>query len=484
MTGHSILNIESFIGLAFMLALLFRSQPIGGTTQNLSPRHYIAVFAILFIAMFIAYGRALNSPFLYDDYTHIADARDATLTTILAGFGPLKNQPGLFFRPFASMSYWLSFWVFGVSASLWHLSSILFHVAASWLLYVLCRELRFGYLGSAAAALLFAINAAATEIVVWIDARFDSLSTALVLVSLIGVCRFVSCGRCRWIAIAGIAGLLALLTKESAFCLPLLAATLWFFVPERSGWRRLAFASGFLGLLTAIVFTYRWWAIGGLGGYADSHFSLIRSLEVMFARVWALLFYPVNWSGAPTLPLSCFLFTSPIVMAVCATWIRLPRRMILGVVLFVVFSALPVCQLLLIATDLANARYLYLISIGWAILWAAIFTRLRRARWGLVLVILSLSGQLLMLSHNLNFWLSVPTEARNACADFGASTSQNDQKAIVGRLPQKKNGVPFLLNGFAQCVEMNSKVPASRIGIIGDPTHTWDPATGRIVPRL
>lgn len=82
----------------------------------LTPRHYIAVFANLFIAIFIAYGRALNSPFLYDDYTHIADARDATLTTILAGFGPLKNQPGLFFRPFALMSYWLSFLVVGVGS--------------------------------------------------------------------------------------------------------------------------------------------------------------------------------------------------------------------------------------------------------------------------------------------------------------------------------------------------------------------------------
>lgn len=161
----------------------------------------------------------------------------------------------------------------------------------------------------------------------------------------------------------------ALLTKESAFCLPLLAAVLWFFVPERSAWRRLAFACGCLGLLTAIVFTYRWWAIGGLGGYADSRFSLIRSLEVIFVRVWALLFYPINWSDALGLALTCFLFTSPIVMAACAAWIRLPRRMIFGVVLFVVFSALPVCHLLLIGTDLANARYLYLISIGWAILW-------------------------------------------------------------------------------------------------------------------
>ena len=47
----------------------------------------------------LVYWRVLGAPFLYDDYTHIDDARRADWPTILAAFGPVEHPPGLFFRP-------------------------------------------------------------------------------------------------------------------------------------------------------------------------------------------------------------------------------------------------------------------------------------------------------------------------------------------------------------------------------------------------
>ena len=68
-----------------------------------------------------------------------------------------------------------------------------------------------------------------------------------------------------------------------------------------------------------------------------------------------------------------------------------------------------------------------------------------------------------MLRHNLGFWLRVPEQAREVCIEFARGIAGTEGPVEVGDLPQRKDGVVFLANGFPQCVEMNSNVPASRI---------------------
>ena len=63
-----------------------------------------------------------------------------------------------------------------------------------------------------------------------------------------------------------------------------------------------------------------------------------------------------------------------------------------------------------------------------------------------------------MLRHNLGFWIRVPEEARSVCADFARTAAAVDGQAVVGGLPQKKDGVVFLANGFPECVAMNKRV--------------------------
>ena len=97
---------------------------------------------------------------------------------------------------------------------------------------------------------MFAFSGSAVEPAAWIDARFDPMAAGLVLTGLLCVCRFLDAGRARWIGAACLAGVAGFATKESAFCLPLLVACLWFFRPVGERFRlAIAFASvGAVGL--------------------------------------------------------------------------------------------------------------------------------------------------------------------------------------------------------------------------------------------
>ena len=96
-----------------------------------------------------------------------------------------------------------------------------------------------------------------------------------------------------------------------------------------------------------------------------------------------------------------------------------------------VAAALPAHQLLLIGTDLANSRCLYLPTVGWAILWGAIIGSVEKAHWRMLLTVWIVAWNLTMLRHDLAFWLRVPAEARQVCADFGATVAAREGSAVA-----------------------------------------------------
>ena len=476
LSAHSTLNIESLVALGFLLAIFVRSRR-GSYTSSGHTNGSVLVYFGLCCTILAVYWRALDAPFLYDDYTHITDARNATWHSIATAFGPVEHKPGLFFRPFGFLVYWLNYRVAGEDPRLWHAASLLFHAINCCLLYALCRALRFSLPGSVGAAMLFAVSGVAVESAMWIDARFDPMATCLVLASLLSVCRFLDSGRWVWIVSACVLGVLACASKESAFCLPLLVGCLWFLREDR---RRLAAAFACVGAVVGGLFLYRWWALGGIGGYQGSGFSPVRMLNAVLVRDWTILFFPINWSGSLGWMLKAFLVATPLVLILCVVKARVPRRVFLGCIGLTVAAALPVQHLLLIGIDLANTRYLYLPLVGWALLWGAIFAAIPSKGWRGLVMGWMLVWHLLMVRHNAAFWLQASEEARAVCIDFAHTVTAFDGQAIVGGLPQRKNGAVFLANGFPECVEMNGHVPAGRVTVYGRPNFNWNPATGRV----
>ena len=479
MLGHSLLNVESLVALGVLVVLFVRSRNIEAAVEN-KPSRYPAVFLALCCAILLVYWPVLSAPFVYDDYTHIADAQHSTGRLMLASFGPVEHKPGLFFRPFGFLVYWLNYLVAGADPRLWHAASISFHAVSACLLFALCRQLRFSWIGSASSAFLFALNAASVEAVAWIDARFDPMSTGLVLLSLVCVCRFLNSGSYGWMILACLAGACAMYSKESAFCLPFLAAALWFSGQDR---KRLVEACVCLAVLAAVLFCYRWWALGGIGGYRGAQFSPLRTLNAVFVRDWTVLFFPVNWSGRPGRLFEGMIYLAPLALFACAWLARVPKRVYLGCIALTTLAALPVEHLLLIGTDLANSRIVYLLAVGWALLWGAVFTAIPRSHWRALAIVWMLTWHTVMLRHNLEFWLRIPRQAQSVCTAFGRTVAAAEGPVVVRGLPHRIDGVVFLANGFAECVARNGGVPASRVTTTnGDANFEWNEISGSIEP--
>jgi hypothetical protein len=482
---HALMNVEGIVALSLVALTLVRS----GTSQPIRDHRsfdLLALAAILGLVA-LAFAPIVHTPFLYDDYTHIADASRSSWNSVGVQFGRLP-VPGLFFRPVGFLFYWLNYLAVGANATLWHAGNIALHAACSCLVYALCRQLGLSSRSGLAAALLFGLCGISAESVAWVDAGFVILTTALILLSLIAVCGYAATGRVLWLIAALIFGACAMLSKETAFCLPFLIASLALFL-NRKQWRRIGIATTFSGLLTFLLFLYRWWAIRGIGGYAGTfgnvsilHFNLVRTLDALFLRQWAVLFFPMNWSVSAGPILRLALAASPFILGACLWMSKPSRRAILGCIAFIVAAALPVEHLLLISPDLGGSRTLYLGSVGWALLVALILEGIG-ATPRLVAACVLLALQAAILEHNLAIWRDTAALARSICVDFGRKIAGSSGPVTVSGLPAIRNGAVFMHNGFPQCVGMNTGVPASRIQT--EPRNdaskfVWDSANSRI----
>jgi hypothetical protein len=450
---------------------------------------------VIMVAVALAFAPILRTPFLYDDYTHITDASRFTWRSVAQQFGAVTGH-GLFFRPVGFFFYWLNYLWAGANPTWWHASSVALHACCSCLTYALCREVGVSRRASLVGALLFGLSGVSAEAVAWIDARFDLMTTALVLGSLIFVCRYAATARTAWLAGALAASTCAMLSKESGFCLPFLIASLAL-LRDRKDWARIGRAASLAGVLAVVLFAYRWWAIGGIGGYSGAagglnivHFNFVRTLNALLVRQWAVLFFPFNWSPPVSPMLRAALAATPFVLAACAWMARPARRQLIGCLAFIIAAGLPVQHLLLISPELGGSRILYLGSVGWALLWAVVFDAMaldttgRTPRIVMACVLLALQGW--MLEHNLQVWRDTAELARSVCVAFGQVVAGAPGRVVVRGLPPSRNGAVFLQNGFPQCVEMNTGVPEGRIqmqDLGGEPgvrEFVWSELHGRI----
>lgn len=487
---HALMNVEGIIALSFLAVLCTRARRTGaafraGGFKGLEIALLIAAVALAFIPI-------LHTPFLYDDYTHITDASQSTWRSAAMQFGPVSGR-GLFFRPLGFFLYWLNYLWAGANPTLWHAGNIAMHAVCCVLVYLLCRELGISRFPALAGALLFGLSGVSAEAVAWVDAGFVLLTTAFVLISLVAVCRYAETSKLAWLTAALIAGACAMLCKETAFCLPFLIASLALFTGRRY-WNRIGRAAIFATGLTAALFAYRWWALHGIGGYLVSggepnvlHFNLVRTVDALFLRQWAVLFFPFNWAIPSGPMLRSAVAGSPFLLAAYALVAAPPRRGLIGCIAFILGAALPVQHLLLISPDLSGSRTLYLGYVGLGVFWAFILETTPRIP-SIALAAVFLAIQCSMLEHNLKTWRETSELARSVCVAFGQRIAGTNDTVLVRGLPSTRNGAVFLRNGFPQCVEMNSGVPGWRIEVSeadakpGQRVFRWDESSARMLP--
>lgn len=191
--------------------------------------HQLAWAVALFAASAAAFLPALVSGFVADDFFILARLKAqgglaGTFAYFRAGFFD-------YYRPAAFVSQAIDWHLWGANAFGFHLTNLVVHGVSTVLLWRMARRL-VSKTSATIAALFFAWHPAAHEPVYWIAARFDLLATMFGLAALAGLAEDAR----RWRVAGVIAFAIALLSKESAIAILVIAPAWDVFITAR-GWR-------------------------------------------------------------------------------------------------------------------------------------------------------------------------------------------------------------------------------------------------------
>jgi len=488
---HSPINVESFFGLAAVLLVLLRAK---NDRTRAESHQRVNAAAALVIALFVAalFWRAANFYFLSDDFILLKYARFPAYHAVFTTAG----GDG-FYRPVSYVSMALTASYAGLSPFHWHMVGFALHATNSILVLLLAGALGFSRLPALFAAALFAAHATRPETVVWVAARADLLAAFFVLLALLAFIRsWDGPARTALLYRSGsvLAMILAFLSKESSYTFPLLLVVFlaWKGVwhSKRAWYALLPFIAVAMGFLT-----WRWILFGGVGGYLDKAgqpevFSLgiVPILKTLTLRLWAILFFPINWSTQPGLLLgiSLVLYLGALLWLV---HVPAQRRQIALPLGFVLALALPPLQQLLIGADLQKARILYLPSVGFCLLLAAAISQFK-SRQQSVVALAILAFNVAALQHNLDAWRYASQKAESACAVAAACATGRTGKIAVLGLPGSLGGVYFFANGFADCVEMHRHGDPLAVDLqspsesVDSCVLSWDDANDELAPVL
>jgi tetratricopeptide (TPR) repeat protein len=388
------------------------------------PRAKLAAAILTAAVAVVVYLPGLPGEFVYDDGRLIVqndglkrpfDPRRALLRDYYASD---FDRMGLgYYRPVAVLSVELDYRRGGGAALPFHLSNAAVHAGASLLVLALGLVLFEGAVGaSAAGALLFALHPAHSESVAFISGRVDPLMALFGLAAIVLHLRGARSARpWRWRAGAGLAWLLALLSKEMAASVPLLVLLLEI---AREGWPRRDGLGGraaryvpYLGA-SAVYAAMRLAGLGRLLGAADTSTapSILRPFVVLGSYLawlvvppWGFHLEPPPVEGAKA-ALAVLALAGALAGAVLL-W-RAGRRLEGALAGWCLVSLLPVAQLWPIETTLSE-RFLYLPSAGVTLLLAALLLRgdkrMRRAAGAAALALLGAYYAGLLL-HRVPLW--------------------------------------------------------------------------------
>jgi hypothetical protein len=459
------LNAEGIFGLAVTILLMtaVRSEPRHAAPGSRPAWMGLALACAVAAVTTWAFGRALGFYFLADDF--VLTKRAATYIPQNLRLQFTAGGGDGFYRPIGNVSLALeSLWA-SFSPVLWHASTLALHVANTVLVLFLAWRIGASRWAGVFAAVLFGIHGTSTETAVWIAGRFDLLATFFVLAGLLLFAR--SCeepGSSRYAFRAGALAclLLAVLSKESAYIFPFLLLLYVLSKRDAPGYRISAVVPFFV--VAALAFAYRWSLFGGVGGYVVAQtrqpqaFSLnaASTLKALAIRLWAALYFPINWSVEP----GTLLGLLALAYAAALLWLAFRARPAarpwfpLG---FLLLAVLPPLHLLGIGAHLGNSRILYLPSAGFCLMLALAVDGLNRWPRRIIPVVI-LTFNLAALQHNLNCWAYASAKAESACA-AAARYVPPSGKLVVAGIPATIRGVPFSSNGFTECVELNAHGP-------------------------
>lgn len=228
----------------------------------------------LLFATLLTFSSTFTFGWVYDDVPQIPQNQNLQWGKLWYLFthslwASLPGSEARFYRPLLSLWFLLNKTLFGLHPHWFHVTSVLAHVAATALAFVIARQLLRNVEASLFTAAIFGIHPLQVESASWISSVNDPLATLFCFGSFLAYrkARMNQRKTGAWWAVSAILFLLALLTKEISVVLPVIVLVdLWTAsVPEASGRTRIrttAIACSMYGLLGILWLIWRQHVLG------------------------------------------------------------------------------------------------------------------------------------------------------------------------------------------------------------------------------
>lgn len=259
---------------------------VSSSKEKFARRLFLVSLGGVALAALLLYLGALNQYFVADDFIFLNQLRfkQPSVADNLVYFGRDWGLGAPFYRPLTRLAWAGEYGLFGLNAAGWHLSSALLYAANTGLVYILGWLLSRRNLVAIIASLLFAFHPAHSETVSWISNQSDLLVGFFCLAGVIFYIQARHTANNRpprllmFTYILALASfVLALFSKESSFGLLLVPLAyellLGPFTKTPGSWRApsswlkiVAWQLPFLGVFL-LYLGLRFIALGGFGGY-------------------------------------------------------------------------------------------------------------------------------------------------------------------------------------------------------------------------
>ena len=362
------------------------------TSANARPAdrsgHRLLIAALAITAL--TYAGTLRFGFVYDDGNQIYFNQAITSWEFLPGFFAAHNWKfmlpdwaGSYYRPIFMSWLLVNRMIFGLHPAAWHATTVLLHLVATWMAFVVARQILRDGTQARFVALLFGLHPIHIESVAWISGLTDPLMSIFVFAAFWSWIRGRAApGKKRWPWLAALFYLAGSLSKETAFFLPLMILAYEILWRDESATKRLMKASFALlpiWLAAVVYLVARAIAISGLihvVGVSRTH--LLLSVPMFLWNYMRLLVWPVNLSLFYSTPIVTSAAQPRFWLAVLA-WVLfvLVAWRIGGKSSLVAFSLLWIFVFLIPAIiglpafpfgDWVHDRYLYLPAFGFCLL--------------------------------------------------------------------------------------------------------------------
>jgi len=475
-------NVTFFQGVAFifLVVTIFRHLPFGkhaaDMAQNCAETELRPPTGLLLAlaAGVLAYSRTVRFFFICDDFEHLGLVRQSFMQSIWPQItkGQVDGTIPLFYRPLGFLSLFLEYRLFHDWAPGYHLISILWHLLCVAGVYFLCKQVGLTNRSCTAAAVVLAILPVNVQVVTWSACRFDQMATTSGVWSLVFAARYQKTGGLTnyWVAILFM--VLALLSKESGYVIPVLLLALHL-IPSSGSPSQRSFMQRFgpaLGswAVALVLLLHRSLTLGGLAGYRMQDGTLMakakpwEAVTGVFLRAPGEVFFGYNWMQPHDwiLPLAAAT-TAAIFLTLCllAKTNAFSSRVVWFCLIWLFVAAVPVhFNLWTPDPGLTYARGLYFSSVGASILVGLLFGETFRGRtlplvWMLVLMVFLFVG----VQHNLKSWQFVSGVTRDILAYLDRKVPNPPPNAVfyISGTQDAEYGVPFFHVGLENAVRFH-----------------------------